>query len=176
MFDFVIISPAVWYKPGSAFFFFCGGRGGELRPAASSPSSLPVIMGTHIPSVALWLRRSRSTSREKPTIWRLGLCQMGNLIRGHFMQRKCVSLLVREWFIWTVILGSCSRPQLIAWGREVYDFNSLTGFSFTASLVETCSQAWTSCVSLQCSPSSDDVTACWCNDLHCHGRVTHMIF
>ncbi len=61
------------------------------------------------------------TIKGEPRIWRLGFCQMGNLIRGHFMHRKYVSLLVREWFIWTVILGSCFRPQLIATGKEVYD-------------------------------------------------------
>lgn len=71
----------------------------------------------------------------------LGILPNGNLIRGHFMHRKYVSLLVRNWFIWTVILGSHSRPQLIgALGKEVQDkFLIVFHFYCTASVADICS-------------------------------------
>lgn len=119
----IIISPAVWYKPRSAFK---RRPRGELRPAANSVLSSCHNEDTHHIGCAV-AQEEQITIKGEPRIWRLGFCQMGNLIRGHFMHRKYVSLLVREWFIWTVILGSCSRPQLIASGKEVYD-KSLTSF------------------------------------------------
>ncbi len=121
--DLIIISPAFWYMPGSAFHW---GHRGEVRPAANSVLSSCHNEDTHHIGCNV-AQEEQITIKGEPRIWRLGFCQMGNLIRGHFMHRKYVSLLVREWFIWTVILGSCSRPQLIASGKELYD-KSLTSF------------------------------------------------